>query len=65
MTEKELLQEQINQKKGELSQSRRESESWNSGRKKTLGSNQASKLKVKSLEKEINDLYEQVRLLRK
>lgn len=65
MSEKASLLEQINEKKGQLSQARRESESWNSGRTKTFGINQASKLKTQALEKEINGLYDQVRKLGK
>ena len=65
MSTKEELQEQIKEKKGQLAQSRRGSESWKSGRSKNFGPNQASKLQVQALEKEINDLYEQIRLLGK
>ena len=65
MSEKASILELINEKKGQLSHARRESESWNSGRTKTFGINQASKLKVQALEKEINELYEKMRKLGK
>jgi hypothetical protein len=65
MSEKATLLEQINEKKGQLSHARRESESWNSGRTQTFGINQASKQRTNALEKEINELYEKVRKLGK
>lgn len=63
MNNKELLLEKINEKKAELSRSRRTSESWNPGRTKQFGNSQVSKLNVKSLEKEIKDLSDELRKL--
>ena len=69
MNDKELLLEQINAKKAELSRSRRTSESWNSGSSKQFGNSGRTKQfrnthfsqqNAKALEKEIKELSAQL-----
>ncbi len=72
MNNKELLLEKINERKAELSKSRRNSESWNSGSTKQYGNSGRTKqfrnthfsqMNVKALEKEIKELSEELRKL--
>ena len=72
MNDKKLLLEKINEKKAELSKSRRSSQSWNSGSTKQFGNSGRTKqfknthfaqMNVKSLEKEIKELSEELRKL--
>lgn len=69
MNDKELLLQQINIKKGELSRSRRDSQSWNSGSSKQFGNSGRTKQfknthfsqqNAKMLEKEIKELSTQL-----
>lgn len=72
MTNKKLLLETINAKKAELSKSRRSSQTWNSGNSKQFGNSGRTKqfknthfaqMSVKTLEKEIKELSEELRKL--
>lgn len=63
MENKIQLQETIAKKQAQLSDARRESNTWNSGKYKTSSNAQVSKIFVQSLEKEIQDLNKELSAL--
>ena len=63
MNEKELLLNKINEKKAELANSRKGTESWSARGANKVGNPHASKLSVQSLEKEIKSLSNELRIL--
>lgn len=59
-SEIERLEELITKKEAQLSRAESESNSLNSGKFKTSSNAEISKIYVKSLQKEVNDLYSQL-----
>ncbi|BDA61036.1 hypothetical protein [Shewanella xiamenensis] len=60
MESKAQIKEIISKKEAQLSDARRESNALNTGKYKSSGNAQISKIFVQSLEKEIKDLYKEL-----
>ena len=63
MTTKQELTDKIQQKEIQLSNAKRESDSWNKGKYKNSSNAPISKIYVNSLQAEISDLYSQLKEL--